>query len=808
MATTLILTTSCAPIKRSTDSSSHNGGSGATATDHTSFSSSTVRSDYFSGGANNVKNTACFTTGHNKADAVIDAAANSDNDNSCHHDSSSIVDYRGNKPESQQQHQQRRRRGIEFLDKLQALPLQCDITIIPRASHPNDDDIIIPHDNSNANNNSRREIMTTKPIRITNQQFHSCGIDNIVRLAGSVIPTMSPSGKADMTNDFILSLANCGVRIGSMNEEEENEVEMIKFPIMAVPSSFSFPSSSKDDDDTGLLLRDYSYSGGGGGKHHHHVEEVAISFDFSIAVDMYQQRLDDNGVDAAAAALDHNKHHRVNNNQSSWNEDDGNVWNNGMTAEEVPTSTTFTNTIKTLEINSIVSTLEEESQFIKKTLVVLGSFGVGLLMCMVWTIYKLERARRLARRKRRSISGSSRVVKKVFVDVPYEIIGTTTAKSRGGVTSLRSNPSSLRSHGKSHHFPEEISPIRSSSVSLNEAEGVEKADRLTAAAAAAVVAATASNNSRKGMHETLHLITPQDPQEVDIGDVGSNSNEGREQSSSSPRHWYEDFLSPRGCSKKAPRNRSETLFSENEGVARSLFCSSSSSSNKVSSHESMDNEASFSFNISSKGGAVSSALNAPKKKKVLVTPIERSSFSPPPSDVSLLKLSRDIESSKSPLMMSTETEETRASSKTDDDLDEPPNSIEVTDKEESCTISPVSMATTKESSSETIKPVVGTTQVNTPQPKRSRTRKTPAADISVSSQESQFSTSQKTRKSFAEELAKKAGLTPNSTKSDDFSTSIARRAAEVQTPKKALTPLSASSSPPDDEPSPFLADYW
>jgi hypothetical protein len=160
-------------------------------------------------------------------------------------------------------------------------------------------------------------------------------------------------------------------------------------------------------------------------------------------------------------------------------------------------------------------------------------------------------------------------------------------------------------------------------------------------------------------------------------------------------------------------------------------------------------------------------------------------------------------------MISAETEETHVSPKTiDDDRDEPPSIIEVTQKEEeSCTNSPVSIAITKESN--VTDKSVGI-QVNTPKPKRSMTLKTPcfpAADISISSQESQVSTSQKTRKSFAEELAKKAGLTPISTKSD-FSTSIARRAAEVQTPKKTLRPLSVPSSPSDDEPSPFLADYW
>jgi len=329
------------------------------------------------------------------------------------------------------------------------------------------------------------------------------------------------------------------------------------------------------------------------------------------------------------------------------------------------------------------------------------------------------------------------------------------------------------------------------------------------------------------MHETLHLIAPQ----CEAGNSSNASKDGHHKDGS-PRHWYEDFLSPRGCSKSAHRNRSECLFSEKEEVARSLFCSSSShSSNKISPSSDV---------LIKNKNASSSVLNAPEKK-MYVTPIERSTFAPPPSDVSLLGLTKGNESSSiSPLMVSTETEgSTHNSSKPGVNLtiplDEAPSSTVVTtDNEESCTVSPVSFTSDESSGTEKLVDI----QVNTPKPKSSRILKTPA-DISVSSQDSVLSTSskRKTRESFAEELVKKispekkktprnrfsdelkikkAGLTPTSTKSGDghdFSSTIERRAADIQTPRKepkkmSLTPLSASSSPPADEPSPFLADYW
>ncbi|KAK1740512.1 hypothetical protein QTG54_008607 [Skeletonema marinoi] len=856
MATTLILSTSCAPVKRPAASSHDDSAS-------TVPSSTSGWSDVGNNGSSaaKVKNT-CDTTGHTAIDNDAGDTNNFHGGHSCHHHhvpSSSIL---GSHTQgtllgdaSHGQSLQRRHGGVEFIDNLQALPLQCDITIIPRA-HPNDSSAnatssLDANHHVNSHDDDDNESMNIlQPIRITKQHFHPCGIDNIVRLANTV------------SSDFILSLANCGVTVGSsMNENEEVRI----LPVQAVPSSFAIPSfDSRVEDEMGRGGMPYSYSGGEA----YNVEEVAVSFDFSIAVDVYQHHLDESA--AAAAMLNHNNKHNHRVNNQSWNQD-------GTTRREnTAQHSTTTANMKSMEINSIMSTLENESQFIKKTLVVLGSFGFGLLICMVWTIWKLERGRRARR------SGSSRVqVKKVFVDnVPFEIIGathTTAAaanKSRGGVTSLRSHPS-LRSNNGKAHFPEEISPIRSS-VSLNEAEEEEKVDGLPA---------TALDNREATLHETLHLITPQDVT-GSSGSSTSNNEEGGKQSSS-PRHWYEDFLSPRGCSKKAPRNRSDdVLFSGNEEVARSLFCSSSSSDSNKVSPATMDNKTSFD---KSKGATSSSVLNAPKKK-VLVTPIDRSSMSPPPSDISPLKLSKDMESSKSPLMMSTETEETHDSS-TRGDLDEPPSSIGVVEKEEgSCTISPISMAATEETSesirpdgahvntpkpkrsralktpatdisissqesqtpttqksretlsstrggidkpppsidvakehfcsvspvsmaatsesSESIKPRGA--QVITPKPKRSRTLKTPATDISISSQESQSSTSQtrKARKKFAEELAKKAGLTPPPANKSDFSSSIKRRAAEVQTPKKTLTPLSASSSPCDDEPSPFLADYW
>eukprot|EP00984_Skeletonema_dohrnii_P037882 scaffold40447_cov228-Skeletonema_dohrnii-CCMP3373.AAC.1 len=862
MATTLILSTSCAPVKRPT-ASPH----GDSASDDPSSTSGW--SDVGNNGFDTAKvKNACDTTGHTAIDNDAGDTTNFHGGHSCHHhhvpSSSTLSSHpQGSLLGDSTHGQSLQRHGVEFIGNLQALPVQCDITIIPRA-HPADSSANATSSldtNDHVNSYDGNESMNIlQPIRITKQHFHPCGIDNIVRLANT----------GTVSSDFILSLANCGVTV-AMHKDENEEVRIL--PVQAVPSSFAVPSFDSVEEEMGRGDNmPYSYSGG----ETHSVEEVAVSFDFSIAVDVYQQRLDESAV--AAAMLNHNNkhpHHRVNN--QSWN--DGTAWQE-KTAQH---STTAITNMKSMEINSIMSTLENESQFIKKTLVVLGSFGFGLLICMVWTIWKLERGRRARR-------SSSRVqVKKVFVDnVPFEIIGTANntatataaTKSRGGgVTSLRSHPSSLRSNnGKAQHFPEEISPIRSL-VSLNEVE--EEKEKVNG------LPATTLDNRETKLHETLHLITPQDVTGSSSGGSTCNNEEGGKQSSS-PRHWYEDFLSPRGCSKKAPRNRiDDVLFSGNEEVARSLFCSSSSSSssNKVSP-ATMDHKTSFD---KSKGATSSSVLNAPKKK-VLVTPIERLSVSPPPSDISPLKLSKGIDSSKSPLMMSTETEETHDSS-TRDDLDEPSSSIGVVDKEEkSCDVSPISLAT--EESSGTIKPVgtqvntpkpmrsrtlntpatdisissqesqTSTTQksretlssrdgleepppsidvakdescdvspvsmaatdadvssgtikpnnaqVNTPKPKRSRTLKTPATDISISSQESQSSTSQtrKARKKFAEELAKKAGLTPPPTNKSDFSSSIARRAAEVQTPKKTLTPLSASSSPCDDEPSPFLADYW
>lgn len=799
---TLLLSTSCAPLQRSS-TPSHGGGSAPI--DPISATSDRPSVDNNGSGAVSGKN-GCVTTEQTADNAAGDATNFLDGGHYCqHHASSSIVNSNsqdnsiGGSSHVETRPQQGGQR-VEILDKLTALPVQCDITIVPRAQHPSDLSSVnnaSSLDSNDTSNSSRVDVngggesdVMMQPVRITQQNFHPCGMDNIVRLAdGSVT-----------TSDFILSLANCGVRVGGINEHEDGK-KRIRLPVQAIPSSLSIPSfhNNVEEDTMGHHRDNLSNSYSRGEKHT--VEEVAISFDFSMAVDVYQQRFDEIST---AEKLNHSKLHPTRVQNPSWNAD-GTTILNEQNAQDFSKAH-----VKNMEINSIMSTLEEESQFIKKTLFILGSFGCGLFLCMVWTIYKLERGRR----SRRKVH-----VKRVLVEnVPSEIIGTpppannnattmtnntgtTTTKSReGGVTSssLRSHPS-LQSNGRAH-FLEEISPIRSSSsVSLDEAEEEEEEEVEEQAddAVAAVV-----SEAKTAVHETLHLITPQDVITV-TGSTSSNSNE--RQKSSSPRHWYEDFLSPKGCSKKAARNNrtDNAVLSGHEEVARSLFCSSSSSSDCNKESPSMGNKDSLD---TSKGGTSSSSsmLNAPKKK-VLVTPIERASLkSPPPSDVSLLKLSNDIESTISPLMISTETEGTHESS-TSGEFDDPKTSCEEDiDKEEHCTVTPTSTAANEESS-KTIKP--SCTPINTPKPKSSRILKTPATDISISSEESQASASLRARKIFAQELAKKALSPPNAQKTN-FSTSIARRAAEVQTPKEKLTPLSASSSLCDDEPSPFLDDYW
>ena len=514
---TLILSTSCAPIKssRPSDDSSLDGDA-----DINHPTTTVDWSDMSGSSGANVRKNACSTTGHSVGVGTTTSSSKTKVDSSCHFSSAmtdpSIVSshqdkifhtsYRGESP--------RRDSVVEFVGKIQAFPLQCDITIIPRA-YPNDiGESLRPINETSLNSeaNSEQSIPNIEPIiRVTKQQFRPCGFDNIVRLAEE---GMSSPQKGN--NDLILSLSNCGVLIYLDGEE-------IKLPVQAFPSSFAFPSSSNYDHDGSFSS--YSQSMRGGEKKET-VGEVSVSIDFSIALDIYQERIDtrprvnDDG-DSATASFGHEKNHRVN---QSWNDDA--AWGGKNVVDDTAII------IKTLEINSIMTSLEEESQFIRKTLVVLGSFGFGLLVCTAWTIWKLERRRR----ERRS---RGRVVKNVIVDLPYDIIDTaTTAKSGGGGGGI----TSILSSNSKANFPDEISPIRSPVSSKAE---VGKIGMMT----------TIASNNRKGMHETLHLIAPQ------CGTGESGSNEG-EQSNESPRHWYEDYLSPRNGSKMAKRNRrrSETLF--------------------------------------------------------------------------------------------------------------------------------------------------------------------------------------------------------------------------------------------------------
>eukprot|EP00986_Skeletonema_menzelii_P019799 scaffold29155_cov166-Skeletonema_menzelii.AAC.3 len=186
--TTLILSTSCAPLNRPPPSS--HGGDSAEADDTTT---DWLSDSFGNSGAANGKNT-CVTTGHS---AVDHDSANGHGDTSCHrHASSSSSLSRASSKNIARTTQNRRHHGnrsvVKFIDKLQALPLQCDITIIPRAVPSSDLSVNTTSLNSNYDINNDiggdeyDDDVIQKPIRITKQNFHGqyCAIGWYGRACG------------------------------------------------------------------------------------------------------------------------------------------------------------------------------------------------------------------------------------------------------------------------------------------------------------------------------------------------------------------------------------------------------------------------------------------------------------------------------------------------------------------------------------------------------------------------------------------------------------------------------------------------
>ena len=459
------------------------------------------------------------------------------------------------------------------LDAIINLPLQCDVTIVPRITIPNNNNDNVPTSSSSTSHKLHT-------LNVPNQVLNPCGINNIISIDNQeLFNTNEGEDNDNGSANYLLSLTHCVVNI-----DMDNSSNITSLPVTANPSSFQF-TFYKEKNDKELLW---------GGNNNidtvfntngkvHRVGEIHTSFDYTTAIEYYQENVRNKNQqnDEVCNKLLHNNN-----------------------------STTIHNTKRSNpEVTSIMISLENESRFIKQTLTVLGCLGVVFTVALVWALSKMSTTTKKKVRRRRVIVNDS-----WRYSVPREVVDTA-----GKDDSVKTD------EGHVAPLVDNVSPL---STVMNVDEQPTN-----------VAALTTSNEESKANHETLHLVSPFTPLQSGVvaKDV-KKDNGARADTNKSPRHWYEDFLSPPTNNlDNKPNDNAPTKFSftaKNE-VSRSLF-----SPLKVSA----------AVDVPKKGEEVAAVAeelpndtnkklyHLPRKELDFDTPIERSDFSPPPSSVNMLSL--------------------------------------------------------------------------------------------------------------------------------------------------------------------------
>ena len=441
-------------------------------------------------------------------------------------------------------------------------------------------------------------------------------------------------GSSGSTSDYLLSLSHCQVTVD--DGDGGGDGHLLSLPVTVSPSSFQFTFHHHDKEKTNIDSSSWSNDDFVGEEvgGQHRIGEISATFDHSLAVEYYlesvrvdnqEKKEEEEEEEDAVCSTQQSSQHEHGRSYNSTNVNDSPHHDHA--------------TIQRREqVASIMHELEEESRFIKKTLTVLGFLGVIFVIALVWVLRKISRTKRYHRRRRAVIINTDALRR---YDVPREV----GAANDGG--EKKEGGSIIQFQSRDEVIPE-VSPLHPSSglniVGLNSGNAVEKSN---------VDDDIANKSGGAGDHETLHLVTPftptleQDP-----------SAQARKRS---PRHWYEDFLSPPTQVKHASQQSSSisngngndqfSLAKKEDVIARSLFSPLKSNAKNDNFDEANDNDA-----IADKDVYEDEGLTTHKKNKTTSylpkhlnfgTPMTRSAFSPRPSSVSVLELSNNILSSTS-----------------------------------------------------------------------------------------------------------------------------------------------------------------
>ena len=561
----------------------------------------------------------------------------------------------------------RRHRDVEGF--VASRPLQCDVSLVPR----------IPAGEDRGKNNGldgRRGDAVPAALRFAGIALNPCGTSSVIVIdrlpPSSPPPVVVVDGGGDRRRakdggaEYLLSLARCTVSVpddyydydyddyegagGAGGSSSSSSL----LPVTASPSTFRV--SFADGGDHFLF-------------HPPAVGEVRVSFDYAAVGDYRDMvvrrrrgrgrgaggsrrgRGDDDDDDACGRIpIDD----AVNDDEIVSGERRRRAWRiGGNESSHRSFSSCATSPIARDggDLASIARSLERESLFVRRSLLVLGCAGVVLVAALVRAMRGMARTRGGARRRRAAavvVGGGKRR------SVPLEIGGTVEERKlrsardeeeAGDDEDDREDGSipSPEGCGRRGNDPD-VSPLRPPSVATIE-EGSGNDDDVMRM----LVSSSDADNDDLVSPETADSTPPFAPPIPSAGIREQEEEQEKNRDGSkhkaraeSLRNWYEDYLSP---PKKATRpqdpdqrNDDEVAFAEEgDDVSRSLFTPVTSSV-KV-----FEEGPAAKKGIASiiRGYAPREAYRLPRELD-FDTPM-RSAHSPPPNNVSLLTLSRHIE---------------------------------------------------------------------------------------------------------------------------------------------------------------------
>ena len=562
----------------------------------------------------------------------------------------------------------RRHRDVEGF--VASRPLQCDVSLVPR----------IPAGEDRGENNGRdgrRGDAVPAALRFAGIALNPCGTSSVIVIdrlpPSSPPPVVVVDGGGDRRRakdggvEYLISLARCTVSVpDDYYDYDYDDYEgaggaggssspSSLLPVTASPSTFRV--SFADGGDHFLF-------------HPPAVGEVRVSFDYAVAVGDYRDmvvrrrrgrgrgaggsrrgRGDDDDDDACGRipiddAVNDDEIVSGKRRHRAWR-----IVRNESSHRSFSSCATSPIARDGGDLSSIARSLERESLFVRRSLLVLGCTGVVLVAALVRAMRGMARTRGGARRRRAAavvvvVGGGNRR------SVPLEIGGTVEErKLRSARDDEEAGDDEDDREGGSIPSPERgglhdgrVSPLRPSSVATI-AEGSGNDDDI----ARMHVPSSDAENDDSASPETADSTPPFAPPIPAVWireqeeEQEQNRDGGKHKApTESLRHWYEDYLSP---PKKATRpqdpdqrNNDDAAFAEEgDDISRSLFTPVTSSVKVFGEGPDANN------GIASivRGYAPREAYRLPGELD-FDTPM-RSAHSPPPNNVSLMRLSRHIE---------------------------------------------------------------------------------------------------------------------------------------------------------------------